>query len=476
MSKLIVLGNINEYTFLNSIAAAQAKSKDIFNGETITDIFVLHTQESYDKLSGLETTEDWMDKLKNLNIGLKNFTNKRLDNTISDYLKYIEGIIKDNTIDNLLVDLSNGDVSKKILLGMIVYALNISNVFYIDTTTLFFRNNEERNSFFREEFIKNYYVQMQYNKEIDKLAYLNLTEVIRYREIVNELSALYKGIDENSSEDEKFRDSLLNVIKLKLDNDNKDKSDNTYRIFSTAIASGLEEVINEILVHIGKNDEDFKNLEDKIKVLQKELKSRNSKTFDYLFFEKFNEFMLYLRNSSTGKRKNISGNEKMKAELSLQMSLVCLEYYSTVVLKEFDNGKECDYGDTVIEELNFEGNDIRYFGLDGDNTGQALESLFMSDESEENIQQFSNKIKKARENINNYLKDKKCEVIFAEGDDMLFRGKLTRSDLEQIKKIYKEITGTLTCSIAYGNTFKELLFSMKLAKMEKGFYMWCQNK
>ncbi len=36
-----------------------------------------------------------------------------------------------------------------------------------------------------------------------------------------------------------------------------------------------------------------------------------------------------------------------------------------------------------------------------------------------------------------------------------------------IKNMYKEKTGGLTCSIAYGNTFKELLFSMKLAKMEK---------
>ena len=33
--------------------------------------------------------------------------------------------------------------------------------------------------------------------------------------------------------------------------------------------------------------------------------------------------------------------------------------------------------------------------------------------------------------------------------------------------MYKEKTGGLTCSIAYGNTFKELLFSVKLAKMEK---------
>ena len=33
--------------------------------------------------------------------------------------------------------------------------------------------------------------------------------------------------------------------------------------------------------------------------------------------------------------------------------------------------------------------------------------------------------------------------------------------------MYKEKTGGLTCSISYVNTFKELLFSVKLAKMEK---------
>ena len=111
---------------------------------------------------------------------------------------------------------------------------------------------------------------------------------------------------------------------------------------------------------------------------------------------------------------------------------------------------------------------IIYYGLDGDNTGQALESLFESNQSEKKLHDFSFKIKSAKDCIVNYIKNTKSgNIVFAEGDDILFKGKFSKEDLIYIKNMYKEKTGGLTCSIAYGNTFKELLFSMKLAKMEK---------
>ena len=50
MSKLLILGNTNVYTFCNSILAANEKSKELFEGENISEIYVVHSRESFDEL------------------------------------------------------------------------------------------------------------------------------------------------------------------------------------------------------------------------------------------------------------------------------------------------------------------------------------------------------------------------------------------------------------------------------------------
>lgn len=52
---------------------------------------------------------------------------------------------------------------------------------------------------------------------------------------------------------------------------------------------------------------------------------------------------------------------------------------------------------------------------------------------------FINNIKKAKEEIVNYIKSSKCgNIVFAEGDDILFRGKFSIEELLYIKKMYRE--------------------------------------
>lgn len=49
MSILVIHGNINQCTFANSIVAANNKSFDLF-GKFLTDIYVIHSVESKQKL------------------------------------------------------------------------------------------------------------------------------------------------------------------------------------------------------------------------------------------------------------------------------------------------------------------------------------------------------------------------------------------------------------------------------------------
>lgn len=468
MSRLIILGNTNKYTFCNSIVAAQNKSSEILK-EKITDIFVLHTQESFNEL--FTSNKDWIEFLSDYNITLESFVNRVLINNNNEpisYLKYIQEIIEKSSLDTLLIDLSNGTSEKKTLLSTISYVLDIPNVFYINTT-LFFKDGKSSTEFYKSDILREYYVKMSTNKVIDQMAYLNLTEVIRYRETVDELSKIYKKIENDSSNDKFFKDNLLNAILLKIQNDNKDISDNSlYRITSTAIAASLEDLIDNFLIKLNIDDIDDKTLGQKISMLQNKLKNKTSKTFDYNFLEKLNCFILYLRNSTTHKGRSISDSEKFKAELSIQMSLIFLKYYSTIVFTELEKTEGYKNNDIAIEDNPLDNREIMYYGLDGDNTGQALESLFESNQTENQLRDFSKKVKRAKDEIVAEIKKTKDnKIIFAEGDDILFKGRFSNEELLKLKALYKEKTDGLTCSIAYGNTFKELLFSMKLAKMEK---------
>lgn len=435
--------------------------------QEITDIFVLHTQESFQEL--FKDNNDWIKLLNNYNINMNTFINRVLkDNEVISFLEYIKEIIKNTNLDTLIIDLSNGTSDKKTLLSIITYVLDLSNVYCINTAILF---KKEKNTqvFYKDDIISKYYIKLSTNKEIDRLAYLNLTEVTRYKESISKLSKVYKQIKDDKSGGKFFEDNLLNAILLKIENDNKEVSDNSiYRIASTAIAASLEDMIDKFLINMGIEEFDYKTLGNKIYMLQDEIKGKATKTFDYLFLEKFNDFILYLRNSTTHKGRDISISEKFKAELSVQMSLVFLDYYSTIVFDELQQSKVNKKKDVEIEEIILDNEEIIYYGLDGDNTGQALEALFKSNQSEKKLRDFSNKIKNAKDGIVNYIKSTKDgNVIFAEGDDILFKGKFKKDELIRIKNLYKEKTDGLTCSIAYGNTFKELLFSMKLAKMEK---------
>lgn len=369
-------------------------------------------------------------------------------------------------MDKLIIDMSNGTSEMKTILSIIAYVLDISNVYFIDSVSLLKKENTR--TFLEGMQLKKYYKKMIHSKMIDELAYLNLTEIIRYKEKVNELALIYTELDNHLTDDTFFKENLLNAILFKIKNDNNSVADNTlYRISSTAIASSLEDLIDRFLLDYGINEIEHKTLGNKIHILQDQIKEMASPEFDSKFLEKFNEFMLYLRNSTTHKALTVSDSEKFKAALSMQMSLVFLDYYSKIVYKEL---KKTERNDTEIKikDSSPNENEERYFGLDGDNTGQTLESLLQSNQGEKELSEFSNKVKKAKDAVVNYIKNStNGKVIFAEGDDILFKGNFSMDNLIKMKEIYFEKSGGMTCSVAYGNDFKEVLFSMKLAKMEK---------
>lgn len=464
MSQLIILGNTNKYTFCNSIVAAQSKSKEIF-GSSINEIYVIHSKESFEML--FQKEGDWLIYLRQYGLNEELFINRTILNfdKISIVINYLKNILNNCKFDSLIVDISNGTSEWKALLAIISYILDMSNVYFIDSISLL--KKEKPNSFLNEEQLKNCYRKMFNGKEIDKLASLNFTEVVRYVEKINKLSSIYGFLDESLTNVDFFKNNLLHALKLKIQNDNEDLEDNTlYRISSSAISVSLEDLLDRFLLNYDICNIEDKTLGKKIHILQDVIREKASPDFDLKFFEKFNDFMLFLRNSTTHKSLDLSDSEKFKAALSMQMSLVFLEYYSTIiynVLEEIED-KSVTYSitETLLDET-----EERYFGLDGDNTGQELESLLFRAKKESQLSEFSNRIKKAKNEVVNYIISNKGKIIFAEGDDILFKGKFCLNDLKSMKDIYFKHSKGVSCSIAYGKDFKEVLFSMKLAKLEK---------
>lgn len=110
------------------------------------------------------------------------------------------------------------------------------------------------------------------------------------------------------------------------------------------------------------------------------------------------------------------------------------------------------------------------FGLDGDDTGAVLEELFLSASDEERFTQLSGAVSAAIEEICHKIQVQCASnrIIFAAGDDILFKGRVNAAFLDDLQRTYLMRTGGLTCSIGYGRSFREVYLALKMAKAQPG--------
>jgi hypothetical protein len=300
----------------------------------------------------------------------------------------------------------------------------------------------------------------------------------RYKFKIEELGKKFKRISPRTADLNFFKENLSHSIEFKLKGD-KTRNNTLYRISSASVASSAEELINLILEKKGNSDYHSFTFGKKLNELLDILK-RENRDIDLDFLEKFNTFIVFLRNTTTHKSSQnlLSDIEKFKAELSITLSLEFIEFYTDIVYPSmeqltFDNAREViDYPKEPLVDEDY------YFGIDGDSTGACLEDLLVEEKKDE-LKQISKNISIALQKMGNYIKkvSKENEIIFQTGDDMLVRGRLSFDDLVKIKQIYKDTTETLTCSIGFGKTSKDAYMALKLAKanpqknMIKGIYL-----
>jgi len=478
MSNLIILGNLNQYTFANSIVVSNKISKELFN-VSFENIFVIHSHESKKRLNELN---EWKDHIKNHSIDTNIINNKILDlhadeKSITKFVDHIEFILRGvKNRENTIIDLSNGTTIQKNMLSIVGYILDAKHQYMIDITKLFKLIDSRK--FIKASIIRESYTKAPDSTLLDNIAYLNLSQIFRYKKIIATQTNSFKEIGNENSDFEFFRDNLIKSIELKLKGDKK-KDNAIYRIAATAIAASVEELMSEMIKkQIGSVEK--KTFGQKIQMIYQEVSQKvnqednYNKGFDLEFFQKFNEFMLYLRNSTTHKGKILSDIEKFKADLSVSMSFPYIDFYTKVVypiLTEKEN-KTCQTKIEVVDNKQLGQEQEYYYGLDGDDTGRLLEEIFVNEsECEERFRKVSSSITKAIFIISKSVKDKsknKRAVIFNAGDDLLFKGCFTYQDIESFQKTYQTVTGGFTCSIGVGKSFHEVYLALKLAKSQPG--------
>lgn len=483
MSTLIVLGNPNQHTFANSIVAAETKSVELFHAP-LRDIFVIHSTESYEALTKSE--EGWRKHLEEHGISIERLTHRivNLDSTsetVEKFVHYVEFIVNGalSKDPDVIVDLTNSTSLYKNLLSIVAYILDLEHQYVIDIPMI--RELIKVKPFLSPDDLKTSYIPLPSATQLDNIAYLSLVELVRYKKIIQNQTAKYVQIDTVASDKKFFEDNLIHSVQLKLQGDRK-KDNAIYRIVASSIAASVEDLItlliNKFSLTNHSASESRMTFGSKLNTIQTRLTENPPDGFDLEFFKKFNDFMLYLRNSSAHKNVMLADIERFKADISVRMSFPFIEFYADIIYKILNDG---NYAVSPKKMKKLSGSDmtpgdIYYFGLDGDNTGLMLEELFMSACDDTTFQKTSKSVFNAIRDIENDIISRAGKIIFAAGDNILFKAALDEAALRKLQQIYHSRTSGLTysmgsgltCSIGYGKSLREVYLALKLAKLEPG--------
>lgn len=481
MASLIILGNLNQATFANSILAANEKSRELYKHH-LNRIFVVHSVQSE---ASLNDKKDWLNHIKKNapELDPHEIYHKTIDwsaseESIQKFVEYLDFVIKGvGNSDEFIVDLTNGTSVQKNLLSIGSFILDLEHQFMIDIALLKQQIKGlpvDSSSFLESTILAKSYVKTPKTTTLDNLAYLDLTEIVRYKRKISSFGKKFSVLSEFQSDDSFFKENLLHSIRLKMEGDQK-KSDNAmYRIAASSMSASLEELISHMYLfsdEISQNEKD--TFGTKVRKIENILINKQPKHFDTDFLKLFNDFMLYLRNSTTHKGNILTDLERFKADLTMKMAFPFLSFYMDLVFpvfKKSDSAKNQTVQRlTLLNEESYNEDEEYFFGIDGDDTGKILEELFiLYGNDKKRFKKTSSDIKKGVKKIYDRVKKKKGEIIFEAGDDLLFKGKFSFSELRDIQKVYFKDTNGQTCSIAYGKTLYATFVAMKMAKAQPG--------
>jgi hypothetical protein len=489
MSVLFIVGNTNQYTFANAILAAHTKALER-NESGLTDIFVLHSEESeyelvYRSSSNQsnhnlkqDSTLNWRSHLHNNGINpeiIAPFTVnlKQGEDALERAACHIHRcLISCDRNEDIYIDLTNGTSLYKNILSNIAYLIGIPYQFILDSP-------KSKPKFLSPNELKDIYVELPNPTKLDSIAPSWLTEIRRFDvRAQNTTQILSEICGEHFSQSTNFEGNIKNALQEYFKSKRKDDG-SALGGAVRYIGSAFEETIDALYkIEESESKSSKIPLSAKINSIVKKLQDRAFNyepqlSRDLTHLRDIVHLLLELRNASTHEKTSPDFG-KIRARLSTELLFIVAEYFNVLhshkLLAQSEVNSENIKNAGAKKFRIHEGILGRkyYFGLDGDDTGEQLEKLFRDNVEEKEFSNFSNSISNATNKIQEKIKDINGKILFCTGDDILFKTTYQHEEIENLREIYSKESGGLTCSIGFGPSVREAYVALKMAKAYPG--------
>lgn len=479
MPSLLVVGNTNQYTFGNAILAANQMALELYN-QGLSKILVLHSPESH---RSLVLEDEWTSAIQKRGIDRGVFTEHVIDmekpREVDLAARHIEQSFRSTgpVEDAVFVDLTNGSSLYKNIYSTLAYLLGAQHPFVLIPGRIPTDSSKTDNvlrRFWTEEEISAAYLELPRPDRLDDLAPSWLTEVRRFRARVHrEGERLHHSLGPRFFDQDHFTREVRQAVGSWMDGERTGDAA-ALRSSVRAIGSAFEELIRGLQRQIGNDSggETRTPLSQRIDEVDEFLQSK-AQSYKPDFFKEMSSFLKEMRNISVHEVTPAS-LERIRARLATELLLSAVDYVTVlstegVLRPARDEDEATPVPQVEVESEGHPGVEY-FFGLDGDDTGHKLESLFLADADPGEFGEMSRPVDRAIREIAKLVRNPPIqgEVLFSSGDDILFRGQYSRDALDELRRTYREVSGGLTCSIGFGDSPKAAYVALKIAKARPG--------
>lgn len=282
--KLIVAGNINIPSMINSIIAAtiELRENNTDEKDRFNQIHIFHTEESLKTLMSPDLIEKWQHALNNYNIShtsIIHYVTKIEDDSTTIFRGFVEQlktIINPFDNANYYVDLTSGLTAIKGILAIFSYVVDIEHIYTLEIN--FTKYKEQRSLFYAElisENVKIKYKKFPKIKEFDDFGKLNHTEIIRHKEIINNQIEQLSAFLPLNSDLSHLKSSLLSSVNSRLLGDVTKNIDN-YRQSVFSSSASVEEMSDFILNNLLDKDMERGTLGQKLEIIRENYGEKKS--------------------------------------------------------------------------------------------------------------------------------------------------------------------------------------------------------
>ncbi len=465
MPSLLIVGNIREETFANAILAADTRVRDL-GGEGLTDVFVLHSQESERFLT--ERT-NWRDHLAQFGVSRDIFVNAVVNlesgggQQLNAIARHVERfLLALDQREDVYIDLTNGTSQYKSLLGAIAFVLGVRRQFVLNT--------HGPVGFLDPDALRAAYVELPDPALLDRLAPVWLTEVRRFnvqsRTIAKGLADLGTS---SESEIDGFQADIRNAV---YDWFRGEKQGDGSALGGAVrhIGRAFEDMIRVVYARIFPERAARAKTPHEMLAHIKGHLARVTGEYDPELFEDVSQLLRRLRNASIHGQ-HAADFGRIRARLATELLFATAELFSILHGRGLLSPDTRPWPNEPTAQLGLEGKpgESYYFGVDGDDTGRELERLFQGDSEQEAFSRFSESIDKAMKSVAKSVRKPPIsgEVLFCSGDDLLFRGRYNAAAIDGLRTLYSRVSGQ-TCCIGFGRTPKDAYVALKIAKASPG--------